>query len=99
MIETPTANYTSADWVQLFQDVGANSSAAALDYIIANNMTTFQPPGVTTYCVYGIDLPTPYYAYFNVSDFNTTPQTKTSSTSFISTPLILNSVPYSFSCC
>jgi len=73
MMSTSQANYTSKDWIRLLNDVGASESAQALEVMMAQNLTKFQPPGVTTYCVYGIKVPTPVSASFNGSSFDTAP--------------------------
>jgi len=73
MIGNTVANYTADDWVQLLYSVGANGSAQALQDMVAKNLTTFQPPGVPTYCAYGVQVPTPGYAYFNATNFDVAP--------------------------
>lgn len=59
MVQTPSRNYSVADFTEMFQTLGLNQTAALYQQLIAQNLTAAQlsPPSVPTHVMYstGVD--------------------------------------------
>jgi len=75
LFTTPTRKYTTADLPQLFRDAGKNTSAIVLETM--SKFQTLAAPGVPTYCVFGVDVPTPSTINFETENFFNGPSTNT----------------------
>eukprot|EP00475_Leptophrys_vorax_P005212 TRINITY_DN1315_c0_g1_i2.p1 TRINITY_DN1315_c0_g1~~TRINITY_DN1315_c0_g1_i2.p1 ORF type:complete len:265 (-),score=63.66 TRINITY_DN1315_c0_g1_i2:33-827(-) len=58
LISTPSRNYTSSDYKQLFQDVGEPTAIAFFDQAWATSVHTLKEPLVDTYVFYGAGIST-----------------------------------------
>jgi len=68
----PQKNYTASDFLELFQDLGADMTASIYPHTewLFPNMTA---PMVPTYCLYGTDQPTELYYDYSDGDYNSDP--------------------------
>ena len=63
LVVTPTRNYTASDYEQLFTDIGYPQGYVQFrEYEVLD----FSPPNVTTYCFYGLGIPTPETFVYDV---------------------------------
>ena len=58
LVQTPTRNYTANDYQDLFRDIGQEQLFTMYNGVKDIN-PDFPGPNVSTYCFYGIGLPTP----------------------------------------
>ena len=72
LVSTPTQNYTSNDYQQLFTDAGYPQGYTQ----ISQNNLDFPAPNVSTYCLYGLDLQTPLAYIYDDGFPNTQPMIK-----------------------
>ena len=71
IVSTSTRNYTSSDYQELFTDIGYPEGYT----IVSQNDLDFPAPNVSTYCFYGLGLPTPLSYIYNGSYADTQPTT------------------------
>ena len=66
LVTTPTKNYTANDYQQLFTDGGYPQ---AYTQFMENGVQRLAAPNVSTYCFYGLGIPTPMTSVYSGDEF------------------------------